>query len=91
MMVALLRSSTATIHIADCIPKLWYELWGKLLKCSMQTKDAVRKNTPSGINQKVDIEIREHLNQYQYYNNPSKIDSVYVNLIMNGILSVCSN
>ena len=38
----------------------------------METKDLVRENTPPGINQKVDTEIREHLNQY--YNGPSKID-----------------
>ena len=38
----------------------------------METKDLVRENTPPRINRKVDIEIREHLNQY--YNDPSKID-----------------
>ena len=38
----------------------------------METKDLVRENTPPRINRKVDIEIREHLNQY--YNDPTKID-----------------
>ncbi|HEY6976155.1 MAG TPA: MerC domain-containing protein [Chitinophagaceae bacterium] len=38
----------------------------------METNDVVRKNTSPDINQRVDIEIREHLNQY--YNDPSKID-----------------
>jgi len=38
----------------------------------METNDLVRENTPPRINRKVDIEIREHLNQY--YHDPSKID-----------------
>jgi len=46
---------------------------GQILKtCAMETRDFVRENTPPRINRKVDIEIREHLNQY--YNDPSKID-----------------
>ena len=35
-------------------------------------KDIVREATPPEINKKMDIDIRQHLNQY--YNDPSKID-----------------